>query len=310
VRPNPPTVTIETTRSERALARGPIAGEEQRSHHAGVFVPVVQNIGSTRMTQVTSCTFSLGGADLLQARASARQFDPHLHDTFSIVILTKGRASLRSARWSAIADAGDVFIFNPFEVHEGAGSQAAVEYHVLYASVRFVADCLGAHDRRFTWPTLRSGVVRSSALTSELAGQVGRSAVQSTPLEAALEPLLRERAVDEQDTEAKTQSAVRAACVVIHERYMDPLSTEQLAKYARLHKCHFVRTFHRVTGLSPQTYLRQVRLARARELIFQGAAPIEAAHATGFSDQAHLTREFKRVYGVTPGHLSRDLRRY
>jgi hypothetical protein len=62
------------------------------------------------MTRVTSCTFSLIAADLVQACASAHHFDPHLHGTFSIVILTKGRAWLRSARWTAIAEAGDVFI--------------------------------------------------------------------------------------------------------------------------------------------------------------------------------------------------------
>jgi AraC-like DNA-binding protein len=146
-------------------------------------------------------------------------------------------------------------------------------------------------------------------VTRDLAGQVGRSAVPTASIEAALERVLKDCTVEEPDMEVKAKRAVQTACEVIQEGYTDPLSTEQLAKYARLHKCHFVRAFHQVTGLPPQTYLRQIRLAHARELICRGTTPIEAAHAAGFCDQAHLTREFKKVYGVTPGHLSRDLRR-
>jgi AraC-like DNA-binding protein len=259
------------------------------------------------MTRVTSCTFSFEGADLLRAHASAQGFDAHLHETFSVVMLTKGSVSLRAPGWSEAARAGDVFIFNPFEVHAGESSQASVEYQVLYASPRLVADCFARSGRRFAWPTLHKGVVKRSAVTEALAEQVGKSTVDTASIESALERVLRECSLDLQHSEGQSMQAVRIAYAVIHERYMDPLSTEQLAEYARLHKCHFIRLFHRVTGLPPQTYLRQIRLAHARELICSGAAPIEAAHAAGFCDQAHLTREFKKVYGVTPGHLSRNL---
>lgn len=47
--------------------------------------------------------------------------------------------------------------------------------------------------------------------------------------------MLKECAVEEPDTEIKTQQAVQAICAVIQDRYMAPLSAEQLAKYARLH---------------------------------------------------------------------------
>lgn len=260
------------------------------------------------MTRVTSCRFSLEGADLLCARASAEHFDPHLHETHSVVLLLNGRVSLRCRRWSATAEAGDVFIFNPFEVHGGGSSNAAVDYQVLYPSPRLVADCFGVSDWRLAWPTLHDGIVRRSAVTHALAEEVRRSTISTALLEAALAGVLRECSVEEQHTETKSLQAVRTACAVMHERYAEPLCTERLAQYALLHKCHFIRVFHRITGLAPQNYLRQIRLARSRELLCAGIPPSEAAHATGFSDQAHLTREFKKVYGVTPGHLGRNLR--
>lgn len=43
------------------------------------------------------------------------------------------------------------------------------------------------------------------------------------------------------------------------------------------------------------------RVDRARRLLLAGRAPADVAGATGFYDQAHLTRHFKRLVGVTPG---------
>jgi AraC-like DNA-binding protein len=51
-----------------------------------------------------------------------------------------------------------------------------------------------------------------------------------------------------------------------------------------------------------------VRIARARELICAGTELSETAQLAGFCDQAHPTREFRKVYGVTPGRLMRDVR--
>jgi AraC-like DNA-binding protein len=60
-------------------------------------------------------------------------------------------------------------------------------------------------------------------------------------------------------------------------------------------------------GMAPQTYMRQVRVAKARELICEGSELSEVALMLDFSDQAHLSREFKKVFGVPPGALSRDI---
>jgi AraC-like DNA-binding protein len=48
-------------------------------------------------------------------------------------------------------------------------------------------------------------------------------------------------------------------------------------------------------------------VAKARELICAGLELGEVAQVLGFSDQPHLTREFKKVYGVPPGVLARSV---
>ena len=83
------------------------------------------------MTQVKSMSFVLEPADLLRARATAIRFDPHFHSTYSIVALKRGAAEVRSARWSETALAGDVFFFNPYEVHSACCSEDDADYETL-----------------------------------------------------------------------------------------------------------------------------------------------------------------------------------
>jgi AraC-like DNA-binding protein len=68
--------------------------------------------------------------------------------------------------------------------------------------------------------------------------------------------------------------------------------TEELARELKVHKSHLVRVFSNAMGMAPQMYMRQVRVAKARELISGGSQLSEVAHM--------LDR-------VPPGALSRDV---
>ena len=76
---------------------------------------------------------------------------------------------------------------------------------------------------------------------------------------------------------------------------------ETLADLAGLSKYHFLRVFKKHTHLTPHAYMLRQRVAHARKMLEQGSSPLEAAMQSGFSDQSHLTRCFKAMYGLTPG---------
>jgi AraC-like DNA-binding protein len=61
------------------------------------------------------------------------------------------------------------------------------------------------------------------------------------------------------------------------------------------------RAFRGRYGLWPSEYQRQTRLRNARRALAGGAAIADVAAEAGFADQAHLTRWFRRCYGITPG---------
>ncbi|MDF7189943.1 AraC family transcriptional regulator, partial [Escherichia coli] len=82
------------------------------------------------------------------------------------------------------------------------------------------------------------------------------------------------------------------------------ISLLDLARETGLSRFQVLRGFARVTGLTPHAYQVQRRVALARRLIAQGEPLAEVAAACGFADQSHMTRQFVRKYGVSPGMVA------
>ena len=95
--------------------------------------------------------------------------------------------------------------------------------------------------------------------------------------------------------------AVRQVRDYLEAYYTANVSLQTLASLVGLKPLRLLRVFRREMGLPPHAYLLQVRINRAKEFLIQGKTIVEVAGDTGFSDQSHLTRHFKRFVGVTPG---------
>ncbi len=87
----------------------------------------------------------------------------------------------------------------------------------------------------------------------------------------------------------------------IHTHYSEPLTNERLAAIAHLSVSQFKRIFRRIFSMSPSEYVIQRRVNAACELLETTDRTVsDIAVATGFYDQSHLNRTFKRVRGCTP----------
>jgi AraC-like DNA-binding protein len=94
-------------------------------------------------------------------------------------------------------------------------------------------------------------------------------------------------------------------CEYIESHLDEKVSLEALAAIAGLSTHHFARTFHQSVGMPPHSYLLSRRLERAERMLRDTRLPLsEIAAATGFSDQSHLARHFRRRTGMSP-HLAR-----
>ena len=88
------------------------------------------------------------------------------------------------------------------------------------------------------------------------------------------------------------------------QRFAERVTMKEVARVACLSPDHFVEVFRLTVGCTPHQYLVQCRLRHARQLIASEGhrrSLAEIALASGFFDQAHLTRHFRRAFGQSPG---------
>jgi AraC-like DNA-binding protein len=88
---------------------------------------------------------------------------------------------------------------------------------------------------------------------------------------------------------------------LLHEKFSEQISLEELAVAAAMSRYHLVRRFTRQFGLPPHAYQIHLRIKRACALLRLHHPPSQAGVAVGFADQSHFARHFKKVMGVTPG---------
>ncbi|WP_461535063.1 AraC family transcriptional regulator [Spongorhabdus nitratireducens] len=84
------------------------------------------------------------------------------------------------------------------------------------------------------------------------------------------------------------------------------ISLTELGKLLDLDQYRLLRQFRKTMHFTPHAWLVQLRLDYARQLLRSGKTSIcEAAHASGFCDQSHLCRVFRKAYGITPSSFTR-----
>jgi transcriptional regulator of acetoin/glycerol metabolism/AraC-like DNA-binding protein len=96
-------------------------------------------------------------------------------------------------------------------------------------------------------------------------------------------------------------SVTRRVCDYIEGHLDEKIRLDGLAALAGLSTDHFARAFHQSVGAPPHTYLLRRRLEQVEQMLRETHTPLsEIALATGFSDQSHLARHFRRWAGMSP----------
>jgi AraC-like DNA-binding protein len=126
---------------------------------------------------------------------------------------------------------------------------------------------------------------------------------QRARLERCLESMLDLR-VELESCAHKTHPAVTAVRDYLRKRAHETITLDELARISRMSRFHLARVFAAHVGLPPHAYQTRLRIERAMALLRSGVRPGEVANLTGFADQSHLTRHFRRTVGVTPGEYA------
>jgi len=255
------------------------------------------------------------GVELMDVTSSDRCWRV-VHDRYCVAICIAGETEYRYRARAFTKTAGVI------TVHEPGEAYSARRQHGLGAATVFSID-----PTTFTGWDSRDPVRARHFLPSpggepallrrwsQLATAI-RTTRSSEDVEAALGSALAElfasraegarsmgsRAIGANLTaEKKEHRAVAYVKARLQDGLHEKITLQQLATEVGLHKLYLLGVFRDQVGVPPHTYQLQIRVARARSLLADGARIGDVVTKLGFSDQSHLSRHFRRAFGVPPG---------
>jgi len=249
--------------------------------------------------------------DLLHAHFINHRYDRHIHCGYAIGVITHGVESFWCEGRTYHAPAGSIVTVNPFEVHDGSsGAQDGFAYRMFYFSPEDYMQILsGSGRRQINPPHFPNAVVTDPELYKEIV-------MLHSSLQNESDALLRQElwigvftklAVRHADFPMPANlnrtdlPATQRMQEYLHDNLATQINLKELAQSANLSPFQALRRFKASYGITPHRYLTNVRLFKAQSLLSDGLALADVAGTCGFADQAHLTRWYKRIYGITPG---------
>ena len=249
--------------------------------------------------------------EAMHAHFTSHVYHRHSHESYSFGVTETGAQAFTCRHERHVSATGMVMAFNPDDPHDGhTADDSGFTYRMVHIWPEFFASLIGSGQPRplFRAPVVDDPVTARSvrrlhvALTGPASELERYERLAATARRLIRHASARARVADPAwppESDARVAARIRE---LIHDAgAAAELTADDLAAAAGCSRYAAYRAFHQAYGLAPSDYQRQLRVRAARGLLSRGVPPAAAAAEAGFADQAHLTRWFRRYYGVTPG---------
>lgn len=242
-----------------------------------------------------------GVREVLHARFPRHAYPSHTHDAWTLLVVDDGTVAYELEHGQHATLVPQVTLLPPHVPHDGRSTtDRGFRKRVVYLDVETIGSHrVGRAVDHPSWhdPALRTAVhhlhtaLRHPGDTFEAEG---RLALVTERLAAHLDQR-------PEPTTRHNPGLARRLRDLLDSRLVEGITLADAAALLQASPTHLVRAFRHETGMPPHRYLTGRRLDQARTLLLEGHRISDVAVATGFHDQAHLTRHFRQLLGVTPG---------
>ncbi|MEV6791061.1 AraC family transcriptional regulator [Streptomyces sp. NPDC051320] len=247
-----------------------------------------------------------GVVEVFHAHFTEHAYPMHVHDAWTLLIVDDGAVRYDLDRHEHGTPHDTVSLLPPHVPHNGSpATPQGFRKRVLYLDMTqldagFIGPAVDGPD--LVDPVLRRRIGQLHTSLAHRGDELeaeSRLALISERLRGHLRPGLAARGPE------PGRGVARTLRELLDARLVPGVTLDEAATLVHAHPAHLVRAFSGAYGITPHQYLMARRIDRARRLLLDGQRPGEVAVATGFYDQSHLTRHFKRVVGTAPGRYAR-----
>lgn len=253
----------------------------------------------------------LGGLEILDAQYDKQNFSRHSHEGYTVGVIERGAQSFYRTGGHHIAPQDSIILINADEVHSGhSATEGGWAYKAMYPLPQQLESISRElNHTRAGAPYFPEPVVYDPELANQFRlvfntlEHSDNRLLRETLIYASLVKLMGKHSQSRVSPSRVTKAQKQLFLV---KEFLDDfpqadVSLDDLSKLSSLSPYHLVRSFQKEFGLPPHSYQIQSRLRMARQLMRQGHTLSDTAQQTGFHDQSHLHRHFKKAMGITPG---------
>ncbi|WP_110113032.1 AraC family transcriptional regulator [Bacillus sp. CGMCC 1.16541] len=248
-----------------------------------------------------------------QFKGIMQKFPSHFHEYYVIGFIEEGQRYLECKGEEYMINPGDLLLFNPYDIHGCEQIDGkTLDYRCINVKPEVMKKAMLEINGHENLPSFKQNVLYQSEIVSHLRElhlkiSQGESEFQKEELFFyLLEELIQTHSDLPISTVAsETSYEVKLVCHYLEENYSKTITLNDLSDLTGWSKYHLLRSFTKQKELSPYRYLETIRVNHAKKLLEEGVKPIEVAGLTGFSDQSHLTKCFKKLIGLTPKQYMR-----
>jgi AraC-like DNA-binding protein len=257
---------------------------------------------------------------LLEVRRGFHVASPvprHWHDEYQLCLVQAGDGELNYRGTHFHTPPASLFVVYPGEVHSNQ-AYGNCSYRTMYIDPQLMSNAASQLHEKATdipfFPTtvIFDQIVISQYLDLHIAIEQPSSTLERQSVLLNLLVQLISRFSEKRSSPRLLglgHHAIKRAHEYLSEHHDENVSLEDLAAIANLSPFHFNRIFSEQMGMPPHAYQTQLRILRAKALLRKGLSIPAVAMETGFADQSHFTRHFKRLVAVTPGQYIQDSKR-
>ena len=255
-------------------------------------------------------------ATAVEAVNIANKFPRHVHSGYIFNLIDSGSRKIKFHSQVIEFSAGEMSILPPGTSHScesfSKGTNGPHSYRALCIEKNFLQklaeDICGKHYLEPTFnphQVYHNADIESFNTFFEMLGTSGTNLERQISLNTFLYHAIQNLSTFppvEEDSGQQNDALARVKSF-ISENFRKNLTLNNLSEIACISSFHLQKLFVNKYGVSPQEYLINCRVRESEHLIKQGVPLAEAALNSGFFDQSHFSRNFKRVIGISPGRF-------